>query len=88
MNIHDLDFEQAACTNADPEVFFDGTNRESVAIAKSYCGICPIAIQCLTYAMANEDHGIWGGATPQERLLARNNPRAYKELVVSITPTK
>lgn len=84
MDINELDMEQAACKTADPELFFEG-NPESVATAKSYCGICPIALQCLTYAMKNEEYGIWGGSTLGERLKARGNPRVYKELVVSIT---
>lgn len=86
MDINELDMDKAACKTADPEIFFvDGNDRETIAEAKSYCGICPIVLQCLTYAMKNNEQGIWGGTTMSERLRVRNNPRAYKELVVSIT---
>jgi WhiB family redox-sensing transcriptional regulator len=89
MEIKELNMERAACVNADPEIFFvDGNDRETVATAKSYCGICPIALECFTYAMTNEEFGIWGGTTMQERLRVRNNPRARKELIVSITTRK
>lgn len=86
MEIDDLDMDKAACKNADPEIFFaDTNNKDIVATAKSYCGICPIVLQCLTYALANEEHGIWGGTTMQERLRVIDNPKARKELIISVT---
>lgn len=84
MDINSIDMEQAACKTADPEIFFDG-NRDNVATAKSYCGICPVVLQCFTYALANSEQGVWGGTTESERNRVRNNPRARRELIVSIT---
>jgi len=35
------------------------------------CALCPVAVQCLAYALANESDegelGIWGGTTPYQR---------------------
>lgn len=77
---------QAACKTADPEIFFvDAKEKDLVAEAKSYCGICPIVMQCLTYALSNEEFGIWGGTTASERDRVRNNPRARKELIIKVT---
>lgn len=86
MEFNDIDMEQAACKAADPEVFFvDAKEVDKVAEAKSYCGICPVVVQCLTYALANDEYGVWGGTTMSERMRVRNNPRGVKELIVSVT---
>lgn len=38
-------------------------------VAKSLCGQCPFANDCLDYALtARETSGIWGGLTARERL--------------------
>lgn len=63
---------QAACTVADPELFFPttygGTNRSTVMAAKALCDRCPLKDDCLDWALAaREEFGIWGGATPIER---------------------
>jgi hypothetical protein len=76
--------DQAACKTADPEVFFNG-DENSVATAKSYCALCPVIMQCLTYALTNDEYGVWGGTTMSERLRVRNNPRAKKELIIKVT---
>ena len=40
----------------------------TVKAAKSVCGRCPVADDCLRYAIAERiDHGIWGGFTTAER---------------------
>lgn len=86
MEFNDIDMERAACKTANPEVFFaDANERDKVAEAKSYCGICPVVMQCLTYAIKNDEYGVWGGTTLTERLKVRNNPRALKELVIKVT---
>ena len=36
--------------------------------AKRICALCPLKQQCAEYAiLANEEFGIWGGTTPEER---------------------
>jgi len=64
--------ELAACTFADPELFFPttygGTNSSTVMAAKALCARCPLKDDCLDWALAaREEFGIWGGATPIER---------------------
>ena len=65
-----------ACNKANPELFFADlfTSVDELAIeyAKSYCNKCPVAKQCLSYAMTHEDMvGIWGSTTTVERRKAR-----------------
>lgn len=49
----------------------------AVAAAKNVCRTCPVILECLTYAIEeNEIHGIWGGLTPKERYSLRREVRA------------
>lgn len=58
--------EQAACTSADPDLFYDG--GASTVKAKKLCVSCPVRQQCLDTALAaTERFGIWGGMTPIQR---------------------
>ena len=73
--------EQAACHDPgiDPEWFFplseSGAGARQVTAAKAVCARCPVAAQCLAWAvLAGEPAGIWGGTTPEERRLLRQSP--------------
>jgi WhiB family transcriptional regulator, redox-sensing transcriptional regulator len=62
----------AACRNADPELFFpDGDIRSAqaqVKTAKLICRGCPVSATCLSWALADgQEAGIWGGLTEDER---------------------
>ncbi len=49
-----------------PERREERARRE--AKAKMICGMCPVARQCLDYALeTREQHGVWGGLTELER---------------------
>lgn len=59
--------DAAACLRVDPEVFFphDGQPADD---AKAVCATCPVALECLTYALdKNYRVGVWGGKTPRTR---------------------
>ena len=58
--------DRGACVGADP-VIFDGESLGAIKTAKKICGGCPIVDKCLSWAVANESHGVWGGKTPEER---------------------
>jgi WhiB family redox-sensing transcriptional regulator len=74
----DESWRQAAlCAETDPEAFFPekgGSTRE----AKRVCAGCPVRLQCLEYALGNDERfGIWGGLSERERRrlrLARREP--------------
>lgn len=68
--------ERALCAQTDPEAFYPekgATARD----AKEVCGRCPVAAECLEYALTNgERWGTWGGKTERERAaMKRNQPR-------------
>jgi WhiB family redox-sensing transcriptional regulator len=67
----------AACRSADPELFFPissaGLSRVDVARAKEVCARCQVRPQCLSHALAaGELHGVWGGASAEERQSLRS----------------
>ena len=71
----------AACIGADLDLFFPvgvaGPAQWQIAQARAICARCPVRAQCLEYALsAGEDHGIWGGLTPQQRRELRRGTTA------------
>ena len=65
--------DDAACTTSDPELFFpEKEGWASAEMAKSICETCPVAAECLGYALDNNvDEGIWGGLTARNRAALR-----------------
>lgn len=62
----------AACRDEDPELFFPvGTSGPAVlqiAEAKTVCRRCPVASECLSWALdSGQDAGVWGGMSEDER---------------------
>lgn len=62
----------AVCRDEDPELFFpvgnSGPALQQVAEAKAVCARCPVAAQCLSWALeAGQDAGVWGGMNEDER---------------------
>ncbi len=67
---------QAACRTEDPDLFFPigstGPAVEQADEAKQVCMTCSVREECLEYALAsNQDAGIWGGLTEDERRTLR-----------------
>ena len=57
----------ALCAETDPEAFFPEKGR-STAEPKKVCMRCPVRVQCLEYALRNDENfGIWGGLSSTER---------------------
>ena len=79
----------AACRDTDPNLFFPagttGVAVEEIEAAKSLCQTCPVREQCLEFAMvANQEAGIWGGMSEEERRKMRSAwlaSRRRRELV-------
>src|SRR5262249_37624623 len=69
----------ASCAEADPDAFFPekgGSTRN----ARRVCAACPVAPQCLDYALEHDEpFGIWGGMTTSQRrqLLRRGREAAW-----------
>lgn len=59
--------DDALCAQTDPDLFFPEKGG-SAATAKRICHECPVAGECLAYALEHgEREGIWGGLAPKER---------------------
>ena len=62
----------AACRDTDPQLFFPvGTTGPAITQieqAKSVCGTCNSKDICLQFALhTNQDTGVWGGTSEEER---------------------
>jgi WhiB family redox-sensing transcriptional regulator len=73
--------DRALCRETDPELFFPvgttGTALNQIAQAKQVCGQCAVRIDCLEFALAtNQDSGIWGGLSEEERRAIRRSRAA------------
>ena len=68
--------DHALCRDTDPELFFPigTTGLALVAIdrAKQVCAACEVRVECLDFALeTNQDSGIWGGLSEEERRTIR-----------------
>jgi WhiB family transcriptional regulator, redox-sensing transcriptional regulator len=58
---------RARCRDLDPAEFFP-SDGSGVADAQRVCASCPVATDCLEYALEYRiEHGVWGGASERER---------------------
>jgi len=66
----------AACAGMPTDDFFPvgstGPALAQIATAKAVCAVCPVADQCLEYALSTgQTDGIWGGMTEDEQRTER-----------------
>ena len=61
--------ERALCAQTDPDLWHqDKPNPAANERAKRVCRACPVAAECLTFALDNDERfGIWGAMTADER---------------------
>jgi WhiB family redox-sensing transcriptional regulator len=64
--------QHSLCRDTDPDLFFPvGTTGQALVQidnAKAVCRQCPVQAECLEYALStNQDSGIWGGTSEEER---------------------
>jgi WhiB family transcriptional regulator, redox-sensing transcriptional regulator len=62
------------CTGEDPDAFFPSNGAPGTR-AREVCAACPVCRDCLQYATAADESGIWGGLDQQER---RNLKRKHR----------
>ncbi len=77
---HDWDVDEwrdrSACRDSDPDMFFPvgstGGAVDQIQAARRVCEACPVRSECLDFALAtNQESGIWGGTTEDERRKVR-----------------
>jgi WhiB family redox-sensing transcriptional regulator len=73
--------DHALCSDTDPELFFPvgttGHALSSIEHAKRVCQECTVSSSCLDFALeTNQDSGIWGGLSEEERRAIRRHRAA------------
>lgn len=65
--------DNAACREwPDVDFFPFPEDGQAIGRAKEVCNICPVAEECLMYAIeTRQGDGVWGGHTPKERTKLR-----------------
>ncbi len=74
-------YAEAACRTLPPDLFFPAGRTGSAATlaegAKKVCERCPVAGPCLEFALqTNQEYGVWGGTTEDERRSIRRETRS------------
>jgi WhiB family redox-sensing transcriptional regulator len=72
--------------DSDPDIFFpvgsSGPAVEQIDTARRICNACPVASECLEFALAtNQEAGIWGGLTEEDRRRLRKSWLSDQRLV-------
>jgi len=73
--------DRALCRDTDPELFFPvgttGMALVQIDKARRVCGGCEVRSECLDYALeTNQDSGVWGGLSEEERRAIRRQRRS------------
>ena len=73
----------ASCRDTDPDLFFPvgttGPAIEQIETAKAVCDQCEAKAPCLEFALTtNQDSGVWGGTSEEERRKLRRQWLAAK----------
>lgn len=76
---------RSACLDEDPELFFPvgstGPALEQTERAKAVCAACPVVAECLEWALdSNQDAGVWGGLSEDERRTLRRQRQRRRRL--------
>ena len=79
--------QHAICRDTDPELFFPvgttGYALVQIDRAKQVCNECPVKDECLDYALeTNQDSGIWGGTSEEERRSIRRRLAGRQRILV------
>jgi len=79
----------AACRDADPELFFPDDDirsaRAQVKTAKLICRGCRVSATCLSWALADgQEAGIWGGLTEDERRRLHRRGHGFRPAAYSL----
>lgn len=71
---------EARCIKADPEIFYPISKNDPKAegVIQAYCRNCPVEGDCLGYALAKGEQGIWGGMTEEQRRAIRRKQSRVK----------
>lgn len=69
--------QHAACKDMDTTLFFPESHPK--AKAAQACSSCPVRLECLVWAIENDEQGMWGGLSHRNR--SKNMlPDLYRQL--------
>ena len=70
-------WDDAACLPFPTAWWFDDPHVNSANVSKALeiCDGCSVRADCLSYANDNNEHGIWGGLTDEQRRRSRSLKR-------------
>lgn len=79
--------QHAICRDTDPDLFFPvGTTGQAliqIDRAREVCNQCPVKRDCLEFALeTNQDSGIWGGMSEEERRAMRRAAVARQKAAI------
>lgn len=82
--------ELGSCRKLDTTMFFPigqtGEAEVKIARAKRVCLTCPVRQECLEFAVTtNQEYGIWGGCSEEERRVIRRQWRARQRAAAKAT---
>lgn len=66
-------YEHAACSGVPTDEFYPTPTKpvprlkRAPEIIQRICDMCPVTGQCLSWAFRNNEQGIWGGTTEEQR---------------------
>lgn len=81
--VYEAWMEESACHNHNPEDWFWDANTTLATkhAVRAICQACPVAAQCLEYALrTGTTEGIYGGMTPSQRNDLRHATNAPKRV--------
>lgn len=61
----------AACAQVDPELWFPIKGGDSRPAKRICLEHCPVRELCLAYALENDEQGVWGGLSRNQRKALR-----------------
>jgi WhiB family redox-sensing transcriptional regulator len=69
---------QARCRGLNTNDFFPEVGTNTVGFLRKFCLECPVARECLDFAIENSmDYGVWGGMSVEERIAIRLGRKAH-----------
>lgn len=63
----------AACRGVGPARFYPTQGGRSVDTIRRFCDRCTVRSECGEHGLMFEEHGVWGGTTPNDRERTRND---------------
>lgn len=68
------------CLGEDGNIFYPNSAEDTAYdYARTFCRSCPVKEECREYAFAtNQEYGMWGETTPEERRALRRQVRLRK----------